>query len=145
MELETHTLCVGPRIAPIGRPAAHDSYVRAQCWTTCRLHSAGLAAAACKRSVEPAIATASAKTSAAHVVRGLPRFRRPGRPTLCCSASRMGVPTGAAAHRPARTSCCTRMRVDSFTLQPALANTSALGTRLMKEGNMLHILRKHFA
>ena len=126
-------MCVGPRIARTGRPAAqdrckralrgssttgrwgiaiedatrthkvsprrargqaaHDSYVCAQCWTTCRLHSAGLAAAACKRSAEPAIATASAKTSAAHVVRGLPRFRRPSRPTLCCRASSMGVPT----------------------------------------------------
>ena len=128
-----------------GHPAAHDSYVRAQYWTTCRLHSAGLAAAICKRSMEPAIATASAKTSAAHVVRGLPRFRRLGRPMLCCKASFMGVPTGAAAQRPANTSCCTRMREDSFMLQPALVSTSALETRLMKEGGMLHILRKHFA
>ena len=57
----------------------------------------------------------------------------------------MGVPTGAAAHRPARTSCCTRVREDSFMLQPALVSTSALETRLMKEGGMPHILRKHFA
>ena len=46
----------------------------------------------------------------------------------------MGVPTGAAAQRPANTSCCTRMREDSFMLQPALVSTSALETRLMKEG-----------
>ena len=37
--------------------------------------------------MEPAIATASAKTSAAHVVRGLPRFRRLGRPKLCCTCA----------------------------------------------------------
>jgi hypothetical protein len=37
------------------------------------------------------------------------------------------------------------MREDSFMLQPALVSTSALETRLMKEGGMLHILRKHFA
>ena len=64
---------------------------------------------------------------------------------LCCKASFMGVPTGAAAQRPANTSYCTRMREDSFMLQPALVSTSALKTRLMKEGGMLHILRKHFA
>ena len=92
------------------RPAAQGSYVRAQYWTTCRFHSAGLAAAVCKRSMEPAIATASAKKSAAHVVRGLPRFRRLGRLTLCCRASFMGVPMGAAAQRPANTSCCIHAR-----------------------------------
>ena len=37
MEPETHTMCVGLRVAPTGRPAVHDSYVRAQCWSTCRL------------------------------------------------------------------------------------------------------------
>ena len=40
-----------------------------------------------QESVEPVMATASANTSAAHVVRGLPRFRRPGRPALCRKAS----------------------------------------------------------
>ena len=43
---ETHTMRVCPRIAPTGWPAANDSYVRAKCWTTCRLHSTELAAAA---------------------------------------------------------------------------------------------------
>ena len=57
----------------------------------------------------------------------------------------MGVPTGVAAHRPANTSCCPRAREDSFMSQAALVSTSALETRLMKEGGMLHILRKHFA
>ena len=57
----------------------------------------------------------------------------------------MGVPTGAAAHRPASTNCCTQMREDSFMLQAALVNTSAFETRLMKEGGMLHILRRNFA
>ena len=37
------------------------------------------------------------------------------------------------------------MREDSFMLQPALVSTSALETRLMKDGGMPHILRKHFA
>ena len=128
-----------------GRRLSHDSYVSRQCRTTRLLHSAGLAAAACKRSVEPAIATASANTSAAHVVRALPRVRHPARPTLCRRASRMGAPTGAAAHRPASTNCCTRMREDSFMLQAAPVNTSALETRLMKAGGMLQILRRHFA
>ena len=91
------------------------------------------------------MATASANTSAAHVVRGLPLVRHPARPTLCRRASRMGAPTGAAAHRPASTNCCTRMREDSFMLQAALVNTSAFETRLMKEGGMLHILRRHLA
>ena len=91
------------------------------------------------------MATASANTSAAHVVRGLPLVRHPARPTLCRRASRMGAPTGAAAHRPASTNCCTRMREDSFMLQAALVNTSAFETRLMKEGGKLHILRRHLA
>ena len=69
----------------------------------------------------------------------------PGRPMMCRRASFMGVPTGAAAQQPANTSCCTRMRDDSFMLQPALVSTSALEMRLTKEGGMLHILRKHFA
>ena len=57
----------------------------------------------------------------------------------------MGVPTGAAAQRPANNSCCTRMREDNFMLQPALVSTSALETRLMEEGGRLYTLRKHLA
>ena len=59
---------------------------------------------------------------------------------LLQSLPRMGVPTGAAAHRLANTSCRTRMREDNFIVQAALVSTSALETRLMREGCMLHIL-----
>ena len=82
-------------------------------------HSPGLAAAACKRSVELAMA----------------KPLDPLEPNFL-----MGVPTGAAAHGPASTSCTTRMREDSFMMQAALVHTSVLETRLSREAPLVHTL-----
>ena len=98
---------------PAGRTHWPAGRVRAQCWTTCRLHSAGLAAAACKRSVSGTSHRHSLWRRRRPPVRGLLRFRRAGRPTLYFLFIRMRLRRAGTAlcakplsHEGAHWSCC---------------------------------------